>query len=327
MLFCKTESRCPAFNLACEEYYLRDRREDVFLLWQNDPVVVIGKNQNVYDEVCLDYAREHGIQIIRRITGGGAVYHDHGNVNYTFITSREKAQSLDFAYFTRPIVAALHSMGIEAKLSGRNDLLAGELKFSGNAQYSTSDRILHHGTLLFNSQMDVLSSVLKPAPEKLRSKKIQSVRSRVVNLATLLPEEKRSLDGFLQGLQSFVEAYFSCQCTTVDAEAVIASGYMEKYNTEQWLYGRSKSYSHRCSRRYPFGTLVLLWDEEDGVITSLCLEGDFFSLEDTLPLERGLLHTALRKEALVSRLQELELHRYFQDLRPEDLAEQFLTEA
>lgn len=326
MLFGKTESFSPSFNLAAEEYFLKDCREDVFLLWQNDPVVVIGKNQNIYDEVRLDYARENGIQVIRRITGGGAVFHDHGNVNYTFITSREKAQSLDFAYFTKPILAALESLGIHATLSGRNDLLAGELKFSGNAQYSTQTRILHHGTLLFNSRLDVLSSVLKPAPEKLRSKKIASVRSRVVNLASLLPPEQQSVAFFMQALESFVEDYFSCKCVPVDREAVIASGYEEKYKTEQWLYGRRKDYAFRSARRYPFGTLVLLWDVTDGKISSLCLEGDFFSLEDTQPLEQGLVGTAFDKEALLERLQQLDPSRYFQDLSSSDLLEAFFTE-
>ncbi len=316
MLFCKTNSFSPAFNLACEEHYLKDRNEDVFLLWQNDPVVVIGKNQNIYDEVCLKYAEEHSISLIRRITGGGAVYHDHGNVNYTFITSRDRARSLDFAYFTKPILLALESMGIQAKLSGRNDLLVGDCKFSGNAQYSTQTRILHHGTLLFNSRLDVLSSVLKPAPEKLRSKKIQSVRSRVVNLSELLPPERRSLPLFMQDLQRFVEEYFSCSCTTVDASAVKASGYENKYRSESWIFGRSMEYSFRRARRYPFGTLVVLWDVENGKISSVCLEGDFFSLEDTLAFERGLIGTPMQREALLSRLTDLDPSRYFQGFTP-----------
>ena len=132
-----TGSRNPYYNLACEEYLLYHSDEDIFMLWQNEPTVVLGKNQNIYAEVDPDYAEKHGIHVIRRITGGGAVYHDGGNVNYTFITSRERAQVLDFAYFTEPIRAALEHWGLKAELSGRNDLLVDGLKFSGNAQHAT----------------------------------------------------------------------------------------------------------------------------------------------------------------------------------------------
>ncbi|MBO4411698.1 MAG: lipoate--protein ligase [Lachnospiraceae bacterium] len=198
-----TNSLDPYYNLACEEYYFRDTEDDVFMLWQNRPTVVIGRNQNLYDEVDLSYTEKEGIEVVRRITGGGAVYHDLGNVNYSFITSREKAAVLDFDYFTRPIRDTLLSLGIEAVLSGRNDLVVSApdgsfLKFSGNAETATDRRILSHGTLLFDSDLGVLSKALKPDPEKLKKRAIQSVRSRVTNLKPLVSDQKMETPEFFR---------------------------------------------------------------------------------------------------------------------------------
>ncbi len=325
MIFLKTNTFSPALNLACEEYYFKESRDDVFMLWRNDPVVVIGKNQNIYDEVDLDYAREKEISLIRRITGGGAVYHDRGNLNYTFITSREKARSLDFEYFTRPILAALSSLGLNAALSGRNDLLLGEEKFSGNAQHADAARVLHHGTLLFSSDLSVLSSVLKPAPEKLRTKKISSVRSRVTNLCEHLPEGKRDLSSFIQALESFVCGYFSCECENADLVAVLNSPYYEKYTKESWIFGRRKDYAFKKSARYPFGTLVACFDVHEGKISSLAFEGDFFSLQDVTALEEGLINTPLALSPLKQRLRELAIEEFFPAISEEDLALHLLS--
>jgi lipoate-protein ligase A len=160
--------------------------------------------------VNIDKAKESGIKIVRRITGGGAVYHDLGNVNYTFISSRRAEGGIDFAYFTEPIIEALASMGVAAELSGRNDLLAEGKKFSGNAQHSSGTRTLHHGTLLYNSDLSVLSSVLNVDEEKIRSKGIKSTRSRVINLSELV-EDKTDVDGFIELVARFVEAKYEIQ--------------------------------------------------------------------------------------------------------------------
>lgn len=325
MLFFKTNTFSPALNLACEEYYLKECNDDVFMLWQNDPVVVIGKNQNIYDEVDLDYACSHGISVIRRITGGGAVYHDHGNLNYTFITSRQKAPMLDFAYFTEPILKALKSLGLNARLSGRNDLLLGDRKFSGNAQHADLTRVLHHGTLLFSSDLGVLSSVLKPAPEKLRTKKIPSVRSRVTNLCEHLPPDNNDFSFFYRAVENFVSDYFSCRIENADLCAVLSSPYYEKYTQDQWIYGRKKEYQQKKSRRFSFGTLVVCFDVNEGGISDLSLEGDFFSLTDTASLERALIGAPLDAQALHRCLETAGLSRYFPGLLPDDLVNLILA--
>ena len=192
----------PYYNLAVEEYLFQTAEDEVFMLWQNEPTVVIGKNQNAYAEVELDVLRERGIHLARRITGGGAVYHDLGNVNYTFI-AKSGQQGIDFAHFTAPILRALAELGIRAELSGRNDLLVDGRKFSGNAQYSANGKTLHHGTLLFDSDLTVLSDVLRPDEEKIRSKAVRSVRSRVTNLAPLLQKECQTGE-FIDLLADFI---------------------------------------------------------------------------------------------------------------------------
>ena len=195
-------------NLAVEEYLFSKTTDDIFMLWQNEPSVIIGKNQNAYAEINMDYVRSNNIHIVRRITGGGAVYHDLGNVNYTFISSREKNSGIDFAYFTEPICEALKTLGIDAKLSGRNDLLAGDRKFSGNAQHVVGNRVLHHGTILFDGNLDVLSSALNVDEEKLKSKSIKSTKSRVVNIKTLM-SENLDVDAFIDRISEHVKKKFN----------------------------------------------------------------------------------------------------------------------
>ena len=180
----------PAFNLASEEYMLNTSQDDICMLWRNSPAVIIGRYQNAYAEINLPFVRENHISVIRRLTGGGAVFHDLGNLNFTFI-SDGKRSALDFARFTEPIVQALQNLGLQASLSGRNDLTLDGLKFSGNAQcvYTVKGdgapryKTMHHGTLLFHADLSRLTGALCADPEKIQSKGITSVRSRVTNLA------------------------------------------------------------------------------------------------------------------------------------------------
>ena len=186
MKFLILDSRDPYFNLAVEEYLFLHEADDVFMLWQNENTVVVGKNQNAYAEIKMDVVRERGIKISRRITGGGAVYHDLGNVNYSFISTRREGADIDFKYFTEPIIEALASMGIKAELSGRNDLEWEGKKISGSAQYRAGGRLLHHGTLLFDTDVDAMNAVLRADREKLAARAVASHKGRVENLSTRL---------------------------------------------------------------------------------------------------------------------------------------------
>lgn len=317
MILYFTGSKDPYYNLACEEYLLRHRDEDIFMLWQNEPTVVLGKNQNIYAEVDLEYTEAHGIHVVRRITGGGAVYHDGGNVNYTFITSRDRAQVLDFAYFTAPIRKALASWGLKAELSGRNDLLVDGLKFSGNAQHATDKRILHHGTLLFDSDMSVLTAALKPAPEKLKSKGIASVRSRVTNLRPLLPE--MTVEEFIEGLAAFMEGEIR---TVSSNETILALA--ERNRSENYIYGRRENYGRQARERFVGGTVTVLYDGTD-YIERIRIEGDYFGEKEIQVAERALLNCSLCEEDLMNILTFLPIEDYVHGVTAEELTKLILS--
>ena len=318
-----TGSNDPYYNLAAEEYYLRNSEEDVFMLWQNAPVVVIGKNQNMYAEVKLDFTEENGILVARRITGGGAVYHDLGNVNYTFITSREKANVLDFEYFTKPVLKALSGLGIEAELSGRNDLLARVsdevpdagrpasepiyAKFSGNAMTATKERILNHGTLLFDSDLTVLAKTLNPDAEKLRQKAIKSVRSRVTNLKPLVrnsagqPVEMETPE-FFEYLVEFIEKEFSCVREGADRAEVLATGFYDRNRSEYYNAGRKEAFSFERRHRFPTGLVVVLWNEKNCRMADVRIEGDFFGKRDVSELAARITGSKAEKTSVREKL-------------------------
>ena len=317
MILYLTGSKDPYYNLACEEYLLLHSDEDIFMLWQNEPTVVLGKNQNIYAEVDLEYTEKNKIHVVRRITGGGAVYHDGGNVNYTFITSREHAEVLDFAYFTAPIREALEHWGVKAELSGRNDLLVDGLKFSGNAQHATKERILHHGTLLFDSDLSVLSKALKPDNEKLKSKGIASVRSRVTNLRPLLPE--MTVEEFISGIASFMKV--EPQMLSANDEIYSLT---DRNRSEDYIFGRRESFERKAKVRFHGGTVTVLVSGTDQ-IDKIRIEGDFFGEGDIQEVEKILLHCGLCEDELKNRLNDLSMENYIFDVTSGELSGLILT--
>ena len=195
MIYIENTCTDPAYNLAFEEYVFTQMRfdEPVLLLWRNAQAVIVGRYQNTLEEIDEQYVKEHGIRVVRRDTGGGAVYHDLGNLNYSFIIPEVDRMKVDFRTFTAPVVKALQAAGIHAEQSGRNDILADGKKFSGNAQHFSRGRLLHHGTLMFDVDMETVAAALRVKPGKFRSKATKSVRSRVTNLKPLL--EAASVEG------------------------------------------------------------------------------------------------------------------------------------
>ena len=319
MKFIRLRTTDPYYNLAVEEYLFSHTDDEVFMLWQNDPVVVVGRNQNVYAEVRTELLRKWGIRLARRITGGGAVYHDRGNLNYTYI-ARGGEEEIDFATFSAPIVEALGSLGVTATLSGRNDLLVNGKKISGNAQHRVGDRVLHHGTLLYDSDLSILSSVLRADPEKLSAKSIRSVSSRVMNLCEVLP-----LAG---GVEELTQRILDCLVSRFDGQMAEPPenerihALAVRNASEEWLYPNRaflSQYTVTGKKRYPFGGVEIeaeMWGER---IRRLQISGDFFGTEPVSVLEENL--QGVSADEIPERLRCLPVERYIFGMTREALAE------
>ena len=288
MKFIVLNSTNPHYNLAVEEYLFNTSESDVFMLWQNAPTVVIGKNQNAYAEVNMEYVMQNGIFLARRITGGGAVYHDLGNVNYTFISRAEGG--IDFRQFAAPVINALSSLGVDAALSGRNDIEVAGKKISGNAQHRHGGRVLHHGTLLFDSDLTVLDRALKVDSEKLKTRAVRSYSARVCNLRPLLPGID-TVGQFIGVLAEKIKSELGAIEAEVKACREIEELYLRNQSREWLLPERDmlSRYSYTRRVRYPFGTVEVLLEMHNGVISNARISGDFFGTGELAVLEAALI--------------------------------------
>ena len=311
MITITTDSFDPYYNLAVEEYFLFNSDEDVFMLWQNDNTAVIGKNQNVYAEINIPYAKEKNITVVRRITGGGAVYHDLGNVNYTFITSREKSGALNFSYFTSPIISALVQYGINAELSGRNDILCNGVKFSGNAQHSTESRTLHHGTLLFDSDLSVMPGLLTVDPDKIKSKSIKSVRSRVANLKPLFGKNDMSVKEFISLIGEHVKKMYNTKEHVItDNEKEQILKIREKYASSEWTFTPKGTYDNRAKCYFPFGLVDIYYSVKNCMITNIRVCGDYFGARDISEIEKALMGVRHEKSAVTAAMADINIENH-----------------
>lgn len=265
----------PYFNLAAEEYFLKNFQEDFFMLWRSQPTVVVGKHQNALAEINHEFVRAHQIPVARRLSGGGTVFHDLGNLNFTFIRNVEKIHEISFKVFTFPIMEALKIVGIDAYTTGRNDLLIDGKKISGNAEHVHRNRVLHHGTLLYNSQLDALKGALKVDLSKFEDKAVQSNRSEVTNMAPYLPSP--------MGVEDFGNLLFSeisdqlpypqiYTLTEADREAIQTLS-DEKYRTWDWIYGYSPKYRFTNRLETQNGSLLIGLLVEKGLLTEVSVGG------------------------------------------------------
>ena len=277
-LFLTHDNTNPYFNIASEEYLLTKKKESYIYLWINSPAVIVGTNQNTLQEVNLSYTEEKGIKTVRRLTGGGAVYHDLNNLCYTVIAPYNGEENT-YKRFTAPVIEYLNSLGVKAEFAGRNDILVNGKKISGNAQTVKCGRIMHHGTLLFNTDMSVLEGALKPNKLKIESKGIKSVRARVANISELL-SEKISIEEFKNGLAEFFKKTCGEYAFTKEDLLNIDKLVEEKYSTFEWNIGRSPKGKNRFDGRFDFGTITMTFDTETGVISNAEIFGDFFSKKD-----------------------------------------------
>lgn len=320
MLYVMNECTSPYFNLALEEYILKHFEEECFMLWQDAPSVIVGKNQNALSEINADYVRENNIPVVRRLSGGGAVFHDLGNLNFTFIQNDMEDSFIDFKKFTQPIIEALKKLGVAAEHSGRNDLVIDGKKFSGNAQYKYRNRILHHGTLLFSSNITDLSASLNVNKSKFEDKAVKSVESRVTNISSHLQQEL-SIGEFIELIRQQVTSQKDCVPYTLSEEDLRNVNQLveEKYSTWDWNYGFSPAYNFKNQRKFTGGLLEAYLNVNKGTIDTIKLYGDFFGKKDITEIEQALHGVKHDEKSIREALTGFNLDEYLSNIGLEGL--------
>ncbi|NFT13725.1 lipoate--protein ligase [Clostridium botulinum] len=316
MQFLVNKSTNPFFNLALEEYLLKnvDIKEDYFILWQNEPTIVIGKHQNTLKEINMNFVKDNNINVVRRNSGGGAVYHDLGNINFTFITKYDEKHLLDFKTFTNPVVYSLGKLNVKAELSGRNDILIDGRKISGNSQHIYKDRFLHHGTLLFNSELENLVKALNVDNDKILSKGIESIKSRVTNIKEHVKEDifmEEFKEILIENIFIWNKSSLKEYNLTSDHINEIEKLMKEKYMTWQWNYGESPEFNYRNSKRLQGGKLEVLLNIVEGHINECKIYGDFLGLMDVSEIEKRIIGIKYGEEYIDEFLREIDIKKYF----------------
>ncbi|WP_159640008.1 lipoate--protein ligase [Erysipelothrix anatis] len=314
MRYLKNPSTNPYFNLALDEYAMKhiDCDEDFFFLWQNEPSVIIGKNQNTAEEINQKFIDEKGIKVARRVSGGGAVYHDIGNLNFTFVINVDDPGKVNYKKFVQPVIDALASMGVTAEASGRNDILVDGLKISGNAQRMANGKLMHHGTLMFDVDVETLVEALNVDPDKITSKGVKSVRSRVTNIKEHLPEGT-TLQQFWDALQFYLSNEGKDEEIILTDEDIAKIEYeaVNRFGTWDWIYGASPEFNLKNSKRFPGGRIEVLMHVTDGRIDSVRFIGDYLGIEDVEAIEQRMQGTRFNRADVTAVFEEFTLNKYF----------------
>lgn len=322
MLCIKHRSTDPYFNVATDEFIFKHLQEDCFMLWQNDNAIIVGKHQNALAEINLDYVKAHEIKVVRRLSGGGAVYHDMGNLNFTFTRSSDREDDLvDFKRYTAPIIAVLQEMGVNAEFSGRNDIMIDGKKFSGNAEHVFKNKVMHHGTLLFSSNMPNISGALKINPLKYKDRAVKSIPKRVTNIQDHL-KEKMTVEQFADRIMDYIlRNYDDCKPYEFSPEdlAKIESIKKEKYETWDWNFGYSPNYDFKQGVKTSGGLLEMNMNVSQGIIQEVKIQGDFFHIRDIEEIEDALKQTPHEESKIREKLAQFNLSDYFKDISIDDL--------
>lgn len=320
----------PKVNLALEEFAMRNLSPDTdyLLFYINEPSIIIGRNQNTLEEINQEYITANNIHVVRRVSGGGAVYHDLGNLNFSFITTHDIKNVNNFKKFTEPVIKVLKSLGLNAELKGRNDIQVDEKKISGTAQFTNGKRMISHGTLLFNTDLGEVANALNVKMSKIQSKGHKSVRSRVANISEFINQPMdmamfRSL--LLQGLNDESEPFETYRLTPEEWSKVHQLK-DEKYDNWDWNYGHSPRFNIQRTMRYPIGEIDLRVFVEKGYITDFKIYGDFFSAEPIENLEQLFIGARYDLDEITHRLKDIDVKLYFGDISKEEFIAQIYGE-
>ena len=305
MIYIETGSTDIFYNLAAEHYFAAQKKlgDTAFLIWRTTPTLVVGKYQNTLEEIRQDYVNAHGIQVARRLSGGGTIYADLGGWMFTFIQP-DDTQEIQFRQYTQPIVDALRALGVPAGFNGRNDLVIEGRKFSGNAQYKLSGSTVHHGTLMFDVDIDRMVAATSVADEKIISKSIHSVRERVTNIVDHL-KTPMDAEAFKRHLISFVVGENGSRYEINEMDrAEISRFAREKLSTWAWRYGMNPKFSIVRAGRFAGGRIEFRLDVKKGVIAAAAVNGDFFAGEKADQLAASLIGCRYDRQAVRERLAE-----------------------
>lgn len=314
-----TKSFSPYDNLALEEIILKDEdiKDDILLLYINKNTIVIGRNQNAHEEVNADFVKANKVNIIRRISGGGAVYQDEGNLSFSFIT---KKQPGSYQKFLIPIIDFLKSLNIDAQFHGKNDLLANGAKVSGNAQYIYKDRMFHHGTLLFNVNLDVLAKAIKPNPLKLQSKAIKSIRQRVGNIKDMLDEEMDNKEFAQRLVDFFIDKYNASWWDVSNYKVDKVKALTKIRESYDWNYRKNPIFTFKNEMRFAGGTISVFINVVNDTIENIEFIGDFLSQTNIEDFEQKFIGLPYNKQKISQIIdQEKKWTIYFGKLTKDDL--------
>lgn len=323
MKYIVNTSNDPAYNVALEAYAFQKLTDidEIFILWINEPAIIIGRHQNTIQEINKEFIDKNGIHVVRRLSGGGAVYHDLNNLNYTIISNNTQEGAFDFQTFSKPVIDTLAKLGVKAEFTGRNDLEINGQKFAGNAQAYYKGRMMHHGCLLFDVDMSVLGQALKVSKDKIESKGIKSVRARVTNIVDHL-SDKITVQEFSDAILAQMKEEYPEMDEYVLSDAELSEIQAMRDNqfaTWDWTYGKAPEYTIERGVRYPAGKITTYANVDNSTIKSVKIFGDFFGVKPVDDIEKMLEGVRYDYKDVLAALKTVDTSQYFSRMTPEEI--------